>query len=337
VNWGEDPGGPGLPGRLAVVSLTAFVLSVLAGCGGAGTAEQQGSGEGRLRVVATYSILGDLVENVGGENIEMTTLVGPNGDAHTFEPSPSDSAELSEAKVVFENGLGFETWLDDLYESSGSEARRVVATRNVEPLPIGGGEAHSHEDDADELGAEEGHEHGEFDPHVWHDVANAMTMVRTIREALIEADPRNAEAYRANAERYLSELEELDAEVTEKAESVPQERRILFTSHDTFGYFAERYGFEVDTALASVSTEASDPSAGETAEIVEEIEASGVPAVFVENVSNPDVMERIAQEAGVEIAPPLYTDALGEPGSEGGTYVEMERYNATTIAEALGG
>jgi len=314
--------------RLAALSLTAFLLSVPVACGGAGSAEERGSEEGDLRVVATYSILGDLVENVGGEKIEVTTLVGPNGDAHTFEPSPADGVELSEADVVFENGLGFEPWLDDLYESSGSQARRVVVSRDVEPLPVG--EEHGR-------GAEEEEGHGEYDPHVWHDVANAMTMVEAIREALVEADPQNAEAYRANAERYLSELEELDAEVTEMVEGVPEERRILFTSHDTFGYFAERHGFEVDTALASVSTEASDPSAGETAELVAEIEASGVPAVFAENVSNPDVMERIAQEAGAEVAPPLYTDALGEPGSEGGTYVEMERYNAATIAEALGG
>lgn len=160
-------------------------------------------------------------------------------------------------------------------------------------------------------------------------------MVESVRDALSEADPENAEGYRANAEAYLSELEKLDAEVTEKAESVPEGWRVLFTSHDTFGYFAKRYGFKVDTALASASTEASDPSAGETAELVEEIEASGVPAVFAENVSNPRVMERIAQESGVELAPPLYTDALGDPGSAGATYVEMERYNATTMAEAL--
>ena len=292
---------------------------ILAGCG-AGGGE---SGDGPVEVVATYSILGDLVENVGGGGVELTTLVGPNGDAHTFEPAPSDNAELAEADVVFENGLGFEPWLDDLYGSSGSGARRVVVTRDVELRPV-----------ADQAHAEE-HGAGETDPHVWHDVNNAVVMVEEIRDALSEADPKNAEAYEKNAEKYVSELEALDADVRRRVESIPEENRVLFTSHDTFGYFAARYGFEVDTALASVSTETGDPAAGETADLVEEVEASGVPAIFGENISDPGVMEGIAAEAGVELAPALYTDALGVPGSEGDTYVRMVRHNVSTMSEAL--
>lgn len=328
---------------LASIVFAVLPVPLLAACGGGGVEDQQGGGGGGPLVVVTYSILGDIVGNVGGEEIELTTLVGPNGDAHTFEPAPSDTAKLSEAGVVFENGLEFEPWLDELYDSSGSRAERVVVTEGIEPLSVaeegehGVGEEHAGE--AEHAGEghadEEKEEHGEYDPHVWHDVRGAMAMVESVRDALSEADPENVEGYRANAEAYLSELEELDAEVTQRAESVPEERRVLFTSHDTFGYFAERYGFEVDTALASASTEVSDPSAGETVELVEEIEASGVPAVFAENVSNPGVMERIAREAGVELAPALYTDALGEPGSPGATYVEMERYNASTMVEAL--
>ena len=292
---------------------------ILAGCG-AGGGE---SGDGPVEVVATYSILGDLIENVGGGGVELTTLVGPNGDAHTFEPAPSDNAELAEADVVFENGLGFEPWLDDLYGSSGSGARRVVVTRDVEIRPV-----------ADQAHAEE-HGASETDPHVWHDVNNAVVMVEEIRDALSEADPKNAEAYEKNAEKYVSELEALDADVRRRVESIPEENRVLFTSHDTFGYFAARYGFEVDTALASVSTETGDPAAGETADLVEEVEASGVPAIFGENISDPGVMEGIAAEAGVELAPALYTDALGVPGSEGDTYVRMVRYNVSTMSEAL--
>ncbi len=304
----------------------ALLALILAGCGaGDGGGE---SGDGPVEVVATYSILGDLVENVGGGGVELTTLVGPNGDAHTFEPAPSDNAELAEADVIFENGLGFEPWLDDLYGSSGSEARRVVVTRNIDTRPVAA-EAHAEES------AEEEHRAGETDPHVWHDVNNAVVMVEKIRGALSEADPKNAEAYEKNAEEYLSELEALDADVRRRVESIPEKNRVLFTSHDTFGYFAARYGFEVDTALASASTETGDPSAGETAELVEEVEASGVPAIFGENISDPGVMEGIAAEAGVELAPPLYTDALGGPGSEGGTYVRMVRYNVSTMSEAL--
>nr|MDQ3317020.1 zinc ABC transporter substrate-binding protein [Actinomycetota bacterium] len=167
------------------------------------------------------------------------------------------------------------------------------------------------------------------------DVNNAIVMVKSIRDALSEADPENAETYERNAEAYISELETLDADVWRRVESIPEEDRILFTSHDTFGYFAGRYGFEVDTALASASTEAGDPSAGQTAELVETIEESGVQAIFADNVSDTGVMEGIASEADVELAPPLYTDALGDPGSEGETYVRMVRYNVSTMSEAL--
>jgi len=308
----------------SILVLGALLAPVLTGCGGG----QGGSGDDRVEVVATYSILGDLVENVGGEKIEATTLVGPNGDAHTFEPAPSDNAELAEAEMVFENGLGFEPWLGDLYGSSGSDAARVAVTYPIEPLTVAEGEQ-GHEDDAHEEG------HGESDPHVWHDVNNAIVMVKSIRDALSEADPGKARAYRRNAEGYIADLETLDADVREKVASILEEDRVLLTSHDTFGYFAERYGFEADTALASASTEAGDPSAGQKAELVEKIEKSGVPAVFADNVSDAGLMEEIAAEAGVKLAPPLYTDALGEPGSEGGTYVRMVRYNVATMSEAL--
>ena len=317
--------------RLLALESVALLALILAGCGGGG--QEADSKGGPVEVVATYSILGDLVENVGGEGVELTTLVGPNGDAHTFEPAPSDNAELAEADVIFENGLGFEPWLDDLYGSSGSGARRVVVTRNVDTRPVAG-EAHAEEHAGGEHGSE-GHGAGETDPHVWHDVNNAVVVVESVRDALSEADPENAAAYEKNTEEYTSELEALDADVRRQVESIPEENRLLFTSHDTFGYFAARYGFEVDTALASASTETGDPSAGETAELVEEVEASGVPAIFGENVSDPGVMEGIAAEAGVELAPPLYTDALGGPGSGGGTYARMVRYNVSTMSEAL--
>jgi zinc/manganese transport system substrate-binding protein len=312
-------------GRVVILALAVLFVPVLTACGG----ETEGPGDGPVNVVATYSILGDLVENVGGEKVELTTLVGPNGDAHTFEPAPSDNAELAEAEVVFENGLGFEPWLGDLYASSGSEAARVTVTDPIEPLAVAA-EEHGHEEDA-----HEDEEHGEVDPHVWHDVNNAIVMVESIRDALSEADPKNAATYERNAQAYIADLEALDADVEEEAGSIPEEDRILVISHDTFGYFAKRYGFEVDTALASASTEAGDPSAGQIAELVEKVEGSGVPAIFADNVSDAGVMEGIAAEAGVELAPPLYTDALGEPGSEGGTYLRMVRYNVSTMSEAL--
>lgn len=228
-----------------------------------------------------------------------------------------------EADLVFENGLEFETWLDDLYESSGSTALRIVVSDGIDPLPF---EEHDPAPD---------HENGESDPHIWHDPNNAVVMVENIRAALVEADPANADTYNANAEAYTAQLTELDAAIRKQVATIPEANRILITSHDTFGYFADEYGFEISSAIASFSTEAADPSAGEIAELVELIQAEGVPALFAENTTNPDLMQRIADEAGVVLAPNLYTDALGQSGTPGATYLEMMRHNVDTIAAAL--
>ena len=278
----------------------------------------------RLRVVATFSILGDLVQNVGGDRIELRTLVGPDGDSHTFEPAPSDGSALFEAGLIFENGLELEPWLDDLYASSGSEAQRVVVTQDVEPRLAAGGESQG------------ANNQEQFDPHVWHDVTLVMRMVEAIREALATADTTNSDAYRSNADAYLVRLQELDGWIFDQIVSLPGDRRKLVTSHDTFSYFAARYSFEiVGTALGAPSTEAADPSAAKIAALVDEIKAAGVPAIFAENVNNPRLMEQIAREAGVALGPPLYTDALSQPGTAGDTYVGLVRQNVTAIVAAL--
>lgn len=284
-----------------------------------------------LKVVATFSVLGDLLQNVAGDTVDLTVLVGPDADSHNYEPSPADIVTLGDADLIVENGLEFETWLDDLITSSGADATRVVASDGVEPIPASELEEHEGE------GHEGEDEHGEFDPHVWHDVQNAAAMVETIRAALVEADPANAESYNANAEAYTAELETLNTYIQEQVATVPEARRKLVTSHDTFGYFARRYGFEViGTVIPSVSTEVADPAAGELAALIDEIEATGAPAIFAENVTNPDLLEQVASSAGVAVAPTLYTDALGTSDSSGGTYLEMERYNVDTIVQALG-
>jgi zinc/manganese transport system substrate-binding protein len=311
-------------------ALILILAALLTACG-TNTASTTEANTNNLRVVATFSILGDLVQNVGGEHITLHTLVGPGGDAHTFDPSPADSVALVEAKLIIENGLAFEPWLDDLYSASGSQAKRIVATANVTPLPAE--DEHADEDDDHD---EADHDHGEYDPHVWSDVANTMRMVETIRDALVEADPEHAADYRANAERYLAELQKLDDEIVAQTNTLPPERRKLVTAHDTMRYFANRYGYEiVGTALGSLSTETADPSAGELVALVEQIKAANVPAIFAENVQSARLMERIAQEAGVKIAPTLYSDALGESDSEGATYLAMIRYNITTIVTVL--
>jgi ABC-type Zn uptake system ZnuABC Zn-binding protein ZnuA len=298
--------------------------------------------------VATTSVIGDLVAQVAGDAAEVHVLVPAGSDAHTFEPTPEDAAELADADVLFENGLGFEAWLTDLYQSSGTDAARVVVTANVVPLTINGelaeGTVHELHLDDPTAGTEQheeetddgDHQHGDYDPHVWHDVRNAMLMVETIRDTLVQQDPAHADQYAAHADQYLTELQALDERIVQQVSGIPEEHRKLVTAHNTFSYFAYRYGFEiVGTALGSVTTEVSDPSAQQIAELVDQIVASGVPAIFPETVSDPALLEQIASEAGVKVADPLYTDALGEPGSPGETYIGMMDYNATTIAAAL--
>lgn len=300
----------------------------------------------KLKALATFSIIADFVQNVAGDKVALITLVGPETDSHDYEPTPSDAAKLADAQLIFENGLMFESWLDRLYEASGSRARRIVLSEGIDPRPFGhthdehdhehgaeSKEGHSHDE---EKAGEHAHEHGEFDPHVWQDVRNAIQMVRNIAQALSEADPANADFYAANAEAYIAQLEALDEEIVGLVERIPQERRKLVTSHEALGYFADRYGFEmVGAVLGTMAAEAREPSAQDFAKLAEAVKAEGVNVVFLENVTNPQAVERLAKEAGIAIGPSLYTDALGAPGSPGATYIDMMRFNARAIVEAL--
>jgi ABC-type Zn uptake system ZnuABC Zn-binding protein ZnuA len=286
-----------------------------------------------LKVVATFSILADWVTNVGGDRIDVATIVPAGGDAHTFDPDPSQVASIADADVIFAIGPAFEPWLDGMMQSSGTSATYVEVTKGVTLLDG----AHE-EDNGEEHHEADRHDHRDTDPHIWGDVGNAIIAVETIRATLAEADPDNADAYQKNAEAYTKELKDLDASIREEVATIPEENRKLVTSHDTFAYYAHAYGFEIlGTALGSLSTEAGDPNAKDIATLVEAIDAAGVPAIFAENVVNPDLMQSIADEAGVELAPSLYTDALGEPGSDGDTYITMMTYNTDTIVTALKG
>lgn len=197
------------------------------------------------------------------------------------------------------------------------------------------GEDHHAEDDHEHEDEGHDHEHGEFDPHVWQDPNNGIVMAENVRDALVAADEANAADYEANAEAYLAEFQALNDYIREQVATIPEANRILVTSHDTFGYFADEYGFEVLNVLGSLSTEAADPSAGEIAELIGEIQESGVLAIFTENITNTALVEQVANEAGVIVAPALYTDALGQPGTPGATYLGLLRYNIDTITEAL--
>ncbi len=295
-----------------------------------------------LKVVATYSVLGDFVQRIAGDAVELAVLVGPDGDPHVFEPTPNDAVALARANLVFENGLQFEAWLDDLFTAAASQATRVDVSQGVDVLAFAGHDQdhedeHMHENENEqENGAGHDHEHGEFDPHIWLSPLNAIVMVENMRAALAAADPANADLFNANAAAFTEELQQLDAELRAMIDEIPVEQRKLVTTHDLFGYFARDYGFEVlGSALGSVTTEAADPSAGQIAELVEQIRSAGVAAIFVENVGNPALMERIAQEAGVALAPPLHTHGLGAAGSGADDYLGMIRTNVQIIVEAL--
>jgi zinc/manganese transport system substrate-binding protein/manganese/iron transport system substrate-binding protein len=311
--------------RRVGVGLVAGLLAIsITGCGPGG-ASGGGGGES-VQVAATISVLQDLVEQVGGDRVEVFSIVPVGGSPETFQPSPRDAGRISESQVVFENGLGLDAWVEDLIESAGNEEQTVVElSEGLEPIE--GGE---HEE---EHGAEEhAHEHGEGNPHLWLDVANAEHYVERIRDTLVEVDPEGAEEYEANAEEYLAELEELDGYIRERAEGIPEERRKLVTFHDAFPYFADAYGFELVGVV--LENPESEPGSREVAEVVRTIEEEEVPVVFTEPQFNAGLADTIAQEAGVEVRE-LYTDTLVDDEA-GDTYEAMMRTNIDRISEALG-
>ncbi len=296
--------------RQCLLSVLLLLLASL------GPAQRAIGAQDRLRAVATFSVVGDIVHNVAGYTIELTTLVGSNGDTERYETSPSDVRSLLRAQMIFENGLGSEPWLDRLYRSSRSTAARVRISQDVELI---------RGDD------------GQPDPHVWHDVANVMQMTQTVRDTLVQMDPANEAVYSANADAYTARLQALDDWVVAQVATIPEGRRKLVTSHDTFGYFAKRYGFEiVGVGVQSFFTHA-EPSSQQIAGLVRQIQNSGAPAIFAEYVIDPRLMQRVAREARVTLAPQLYTDALGPQGSTGATYVDMMTHNVSTMVAYLNG
>ena len=275
-----------------------------------------------LPVVATFSILGDIVRQVGGDHVAVTNLVGPDGDAHSYAPTPADARALAGAKVVVVNGLGFEGWMSRLVRSSGTKASLVTASTGVTPMKAQGGHAHSH-----------GHAHEANDPHAWQDVANVRLYVKTIAAGLSQADASRSEAFARNAAAFDATLEALDKEIRSAIGAIPREKRRLLTTHDAFRYFAKAY--EVDfLAVRGVSSEA-EPSAREIAALVRQIRQGKVTALFMENISDPRSIQRIAAETGARIGGKLYSDALSEAGGPAATYVDMMRHNARQIAGAL--
>lgn len=283
--------------------------------------------EAPLPVVASFTILADLVRAVGGERVRVATLVGPDGDAHVYQPTPADAKAVAAARLVVVNGLGFEGWMERLVKASGFAGTLVTASAGVVPRTM---EEEEHEGHGDR---EEGHHHEGLDPHAWQDLKNGMTYVRNIAAALAEADPAHAGEYRERAAAYLGRLETLDREVRDRLGALPPERRRLITSHDAFGYFAAAYGLTI-LAPTGVSTDA-EASAAEVAALIRQVRAEKIKAVFVENVTDPRLIERIAAETGAAMGGTLYTDALSGSKGSAPSYLEMFRYNLRTLLKAL--
>jgi zinc/manganese transport system substrate-binding protein len=265
----------------------------------------------RLNVVASFSILADFVKNVGGERVNVTSLVGPNGDVHVYAPAPADAKKIADAKLLVINGLGLEGWLPRLLQASGGKALIVTATRGIAALKLG----------------------SDADPHAWQSVANAKIYVADIRDALRAADPADAAIFAANTQAYLTKLDALDREVREAIAHIPEQRRKVISTHNAFGYFAAAYGIEF-IAPVGVSTE-SEASARDTAGIISQIKAQKIPAVFLENISDPRLMERLSAETGARVGGTLYSDSLTDEKGAAPTYIELVRHNIKTLTSAL--
>jgi zinc/manganese transport system substrate-binding protein len=275
-----------------------------------------------LKVVTSFSILGDLAREVGGDRIELHTLVGPNSDAHVYQPTPADAKTIAQANLVIVNGLGFEGWINRLIKSSGYRGSVVRASTGIKTLKLKHDE-HEH-----------GHGHdSDVDPHAWQDLANAQRYVDNIAQALSKADPAGQSAYLANAEKYKQAIATLDGELKTAFNAIAKEKRKVVTTHDAFGYFSRAYGIAFISPVG-INTDA-EASAADIGRIIKQIRREKIPAVFMENISDPRLLERIRQESGARIGDVLYSDSLSKADGPAATYLEMMRHNAKTLASAL--
>jgi zinc/manganese transport system substrate-binding protein len=276
----------------------------------------------RLKVVATFSILGDFARNVGGDRADVVTLVGPNSDIHVYAPTAADAQSVRSARLLIVNGLGLEGWLPRLIESSGSKATIVTASVGIAPRKIDAGEILSRH-----------HEAGSLDPHAWQSLTNAAIYVANIRDAMAAADPANADIFKANADAYMAILKRLDQDIHGAVAQIPPDRRKVISTHAAFGYFAAAYGITF-LAPQGVSTD-SEPSARDIAGLITQIRTEKIPAVFLENISDPRLIRQIASESGARVGGTLYSDSLTGADGEAPTYIELMEHNIKAIASAL--
>ena len=268
----------------------------------------------KLPVVTSFSILADMVQQVGGEHVQITSMVGPDADAHTYEPTPDDAKALLRARLIIKNGLGFEPWLDRLVTSTDSKATVITASRGVIPRSL--------DEDGETVP----------DPHAWHNLANAELYVGNITKALVTADPANKADYERNSQNYLKQIYALLAAAKNKLGELPPGNRKIVTSHDAFGYLGQAYGIDF-LAPQGLSTER-EPSAAEVAALITQIRRTRVKAVFMENIKDARLLKQIADESGAHIGGTLYSDALAASGPAS-TFIGLFEYNLNTLYKAL--
>ena len=286
---------------------------------------------GGLPVVASFSILGDMVAQIGGDRITLRVIAGPDADAHSFQPRPSDVVALRQAGLVLRNGFGFDAWMDRLVGAAGFRGPVATATQGITPLSMAG-----HDHDHGGAGRRRPHSvgpHSVPDPHAWQDLQLGQIYVRNIAAALIAADPAGEASYRRNAEAYAARLTALDSWVRAQIATVPEARRRVVTSHDAFGYFGAAYGVAF-IAPQGVSTE-DEPSAAEVARLIRQIREQHITAIFLENMTNPAMIRRVATEAGVQLGGRIYSDALSLPTGPAPTYEAMFRHNVGLLVPAM--
>jgi len=295
-----------------LVVLTIFSI-LFSACGA-----NPGASGGKLTVVATTTLVGDVAANIGGDLIDLSVMMPVGADPHSFEPAPADISKVADADLVLVNGIEFEAFLEKLIENAGDESKVITVSDGIEAIAFSQG--------ADE--------HGEFDPHVWQDPNNVIIWANTIAAALSERDPANAATYRTNADAYTAELQALDSWIQEQLTQIPEANRRFVTEHGTMNYFAVRYGFEVVGAVIPAFSTLAEPSAQELAALADAIRALDVKAILVGNTVNPALASQIAQDAGIQLVP-IFTDSLTEPDGDAPTYLDFMRYNVEAIVKAL--
>jgi zinc/manganese transport system substrate-binding protein len=281
-----------------------------------------------LQVVTSFSILGDLVRQIGGDKVQVETLVTPDADAHVFQPTPAAAKKVAAAQVLVINGLGFEGWMERLEEAADFNGKTIVASSGLKTLAM------KEKDEGDEHG--HGHEHdheGGEDPHAWQNVSNAIAYVKNIAAGLATVDTINAAYYEQRAATLAVELAALHDWVKAEIAKVPAAKRRVITSHDAFGYFAKAYGVEFLSPVG-YSTDA-EPSAADVKNLINQIRKEGIKALFVENMANPRMIKQISEEVGVQPGGKLYADALSVADGPAATYQAMVRHNVATLIKAM--